>query len=158
MKHLIDFIETKDVSKASIFEHLKCTEEEALLIQYLCKRYVSGLEEVSVLEMLQEHFSASGYVYLEKLDLVKNLLDLGWMIQVSFGQMKAHESSKLELLSTSVTPSISLLRLLEEGSLEICFLRSSPTPIIWSICKISLIWLPFCITSRRLKRGLQTTL
>ncbi|HQR72947.1 MAG TPA: ATP-binding protein [Sulfurovum sp.] len=126
MKHLIDFIETKDVSKASIFEHLKCTEEEALLIQYLCKRYVSGLEEVSVLEMLQEHFSASGYVYLEKLDLVKNLLDLGWMIQVSFGQMKAHESSKLELLSTSVTPSISLLRLLEEGSLEILLPEIKP--------------------------------
>ncbi len=126
MKHLIDFIETKDVSKASIFEHLKCTEEEALLVQYLCKRYVSGLEEVSVLEMLQEHFSASGYVYLEKLDLVKNLLDLGWMIQVSFGQMKAHESSKLELLSTSVTPSISLLRLLEEGSLEILLPEIKP--------------------------------
>jgi AAA+ superfamily predicted ATPase len=126
LKHLIDFIETKDVSKASIFEHLKCTEEEALLVQYLCKRYVSGLEEVSVLEMLQEHFSASGYVYLEKLDLVKNLLDLGWMIQVSFGQMKAHESSKLELLSTSVTPSISLLRLLEEGSLEILLPEIKP--------------------------------
>ncbi len=126
MKHLIDFIETKDVSKASIFEHLKCTEEEALLVQYLCKRYVSGLEEVSVLEMLQEHFSANGYVYLEKLDLVKNLLDLGWMIQVSFGQMKAHESSKLELLSTSVTPSISLLRLLEEGSLEILLPEIKP--------------------------------
>ena len=126
MKHLIDFIETKDVTKASIFEHLKCTGEEALLVQYLCKRYVSGLEEVSVLEMLQEHFSASGYVYLEKLDLVKNLLDLGWMIQVSFGQMKAHESSKLELLSTSVTPSISLLRLLEEGSLEILLPEIKP--------------------------------
>ncbi len=126
MKHLIDFIETKDVTKASIFEHLKCTEEEALLVQYLCKRYVSGLEEVSVLEMLQEHFSAIGYVYLEKLDLVKNLLDLGWMIQVSFGQMKAHESSKLELLSTSVTPSISLLRLLEEGSLEILLPEIKP--------------------------------
>lgn len=126
MKHLIDFIETKDVTKASIFEHLKCTEEEALLVQYMCKRYVTGLEEVSVLEMLQENFSAEGYIYLEKLDLAKNLLDLGWMIQVSFGQMKAHESSKLELLSTSVTPSISLLRLLEEGSLEILLPEIKP--------------------------------
>ncbi|WP_309499375.1 ATP-binding protein [Sulfurovum sp.] len=126
MKHLIDFIETKDVTKASIFEHLKCTEEEALLVQYVCKRYVTGLEEVSVLEMLQENFSAQGYIYLEKLDLAKNLLDLGWIIQVSFGQMKAHESSKLELLGTSVTPSISLLRLLEEGSLEILLPEIKP--------------------------------
>jgi len=126
LKHLIDFIETKDVTKASIFEHLKCTEEEALLVQYVCKRYVTGLEEVSVLEMLQENFSAQGYIYLEKLDLAKNLLDLGWIIQVSFGQMKAHESSKLELLGTSVTPSISLLRLLEEGSLEILLPEIKP--------------------------------
>jgi AAA+ superfamily predicted ATPase len=119
LKHLIDFIETKDVSKVSIYEHLKCTKEEAKLVQYICKRYVSGLEEISVLEILQDNFSTEGYVYLKKLGLVKNLLDLGWMIQVSFGQVKAHETSKLELLSTSVTPSISLLRLLEEGSLEI---------------------------------------
>jgi len=119
LKYLIDFIETKDVKKTLIFEHLKCTEEEASLVQYICKRYVKGLEEISVLEILQENFSSEGYVYLEKLESIKNLLDLGWMIQVSFGQVKAHEASKLELLSTSVTTSISLLRLLEEGSLEI---------------------------------------
>lgn len=119
MKYLIDFIETKDVSKTSIFEHLKCTKEEASLVQYVCKRYVAGVEEASVLEILQDNFSSESYEYLKKLGLIKNLLDLGWMIQVSFEQVKAYDSSKLELLSTSVTPSISLLRLLEEGSLEI---------------------------------------
>ncbi|MEY3001729.1 MAG: hypothetical protein RLZZ428_104, partial [Pseudomonadota bacterium] len=119
MKYLIDFIEATDVTKTSIFEHLKCNEEEARLIQYMCKRYVAGLEEISVLEMLQENFSKEGYLHLEKLSLVKNILDLGWIIQVSFGQMKAHEVSKLELINASVMPSISLLRLLEEGSLEI---------------------------------------
>ncbi|MDQ1326494.1 MAG: hypothetical protein QG564_1619 [Campylobacterota bacterium] len=119
MKHLIDFIEAEDVSKASIYEHLKCTKEEAELIQYVCRRYVKGLEEVSVLEMLQEIFSQKDYVYLKRLALVKNLLDLGWIIQISFGQPKAHEASQLELLNVSIAPSISLLRLLEEGSLEI---------------------------------------
>ncbi len=119
MKHLINFIETKDVRKSNIYEQLKCSKEEAQLIQYICKRYVKGLEEVSVLEMLKEYFPSEDYTYLTKLALVKNLLDLGWIIQMSFGQVKAHETSKLELLNTSVTPSISLLRLLEEGSLEI---------------------------------------
>jgi len=119
LKHLIDFIEAKDVSKSSIYKHLKCTKGEVQLIQYICKRYVKGLEEVPVLEMLQENFPSSNYTYLKKLTLVKNLLDLGWIIQASFGQVKAHEASQLELLNTSVTPSISLLRLLEEGSLEI---------------------------------------
>ncbi len=105
--------------KAGIFEHLKCTKEEAKLIQYICKRYVSGIEELSVLEILKDNFPSDDYLYLQKLGVLKNLLDLGWLIQVSFGQIKAHESSNLEILSTSVTPSVSLLRLLEEGSLEI---------------------------------------
>jgi len=119
LKHLIEFIEAKDVTKASIYKHLKCTKSEAQLVQYVCRRHVKGLEEVPVLEMLQENFSVENHAYLKKLELVKNLLDLGWIIQMSFGQVKAHETSKLELLATSVTPSISLLRLLEEGSLEI---------------------------------------
>ncbi len=119
VKHLIEFIEAKDIEKSSIYEHLKCTKEEAQLIQYICKRYVKGIEEISVLEMLQDNFSSEEYAYLKKLELVKNLLDLGWIIQMNFGQVKAHETSTLELLNTSVSPSISLLRLLEEGSLEI---------------------------------------
>ncbi|WP_294953258.1 ATP-binding protein [Sulfurovum sp.] len=126
MKYLIDFIETKDVSKASIFKHLKCTREEAELIQYVCRRYVKGIEEISVLELLQDKFSQPGYAYLKKLDVVKNLLDLGWFIQMSFGQVKAHETSQLELLNTSITPSISLLRLLEEGSLELSLPEVKP--------------------------------
>jgi len=119
LKYLIEFIEAKDVEKTLIFEHLKCTAEEAQLIQYVCLRYVKGLEEVPVIEMLQDNFSGEEYAYLKELKLVKNLLDLGWIIQVSFGQVKAHDASTLELLNTSVTPSISLLKLLEEGSLEI---------------------------------------
>ena len=119
MKPLINFIESKDVTKANIYKHLKCSKDEVELLQYVCKRYVKGHEEVAVLEMLQEHYPSENYTYLKKLALVKNLLDLGWIIQMSFGQMKAHESSTLELLNTSVTPSISLLRLLEEGSLEV---------------------------------------
>ena len=119
MKYLIDFIEAKNVNKTAIYEHLKCTKGEAQLIQYTCRRYVKGIEEVPVLEMLRDNFTEDGYVYLKKLELVKNLLDLGWLTQMSFGQVKAHETSQLELLNTSITPSISLLRLLEEGSLEI---------------------------------------
>jgi AAA+ superfamily predicted ATPase len=119
LKYLIEFIETKNVKKSSIYKHLKCTKEEAKLVQYICKRYVKGQEEVSVLDILQENFPVEGYVYLEKLELIKNLLNLGWIIQMSFGQLKAHEASSLELIGSSITPSISLLRLLEEGSLKI---------------------------------------
>lgn len=126
LKHLIEFIESKDVTKASVFEHLKCTQEEAQLIQYICRKYVKGFEEIAVLEMMQAFYSQKEYLYLEKLHLVKNLLDLGWVMQMSFGQIKAHETSTLELVNMSITPSISLLRLLEEGSLEILLPEIKP--------------------------------
>jgi len=119
LKYLIDFIKAKDVKKTAVYKHLKCTKTEADLVQYVCRRYVNGIEEVPVLELLQDNFSDDKYAYLGKLELVKNLIDLGWFIQMSFGQVKAHDPTKLELLNTSVTPSISLMRLLEEGSLEI---------------------------------------
>lgn len=75
MKYLIDFIEAKDVRKTSIYKHLKCTRTEADLVQYVCRRYVKGMEEIPVLELLQDNFSESGYDYLKKLELVKNLID-----------------------------------------------------------------------------------
>ena len=126
MKYLIEFIEAKNIKKSVIYRHLKCSEEEAKLVQYVCRRYVKGLEEVPVLEMLQENFRGEPYLYLKKLPLVKNLLDLGWFVQISFGQVKAHDFSQLELVNTSVTPSMSLLRLLEEGSLELSLPEIKP--------------------------------
>ncbi len=126
MKYLIEFIEAKNIKKSAIYQHLKCSEEEAKLVQYVCRRYVKGLEEVPVLEMLQENFHGEPYRYLKKLPLVKNLLDLGWFVQISFGQVKAHDFSQLELINTSVTPSMSLLRLLEEGSLELSLPEIKP--------------------------------
>ncbi|SFV90995.1 Cell division protein FtsH [hydrothermal vent metagenome] len=126
MKYLIEFIDVKNVKKSTIYRHLKCTEEEARLLQYVCRHYVKGIEEVPVLQMLQEIFPKSSYLYLKKLPLVKNLIELGWLIQITFGQVKAHDALQLELLNTSVTPSMSLLRLLEEGSLELSLPEVKP--------------------------------
>ena len=123
---MINFIETKDVTKSLIYKHLKCSKSEAKLLRYVCERYVRGLEEVPVLEMLQENFPNTGYEYLKKLDIVKKLIEMGWLVQVSFGQPNAHESSRLELLGTSVTPSMTMLRLLEEGSLELTLPEIKP--------------------------------
>ncbi len=126
LDYLIDFIEKENITKTKIFSHLKCTKEEALFVQYICRRYVKGLEEVSVLEMLQDNCQEDGYHYLQKLPIIKRVLDLGWLTQINFGQIKAHEISKLEILSASVTPSFALLRLLEEGSLEISLPEIKP--------------------------------
>ncbi len=119
MKHLINFIDAKDVRKSTIYNHLKCSRQEAEVLQLICREYVKGIEEVSVLDTLRNLFGDERYGYLKKLPIIQRLLEMGWITQISFGQIKAHESSKLELLNASVTPTIAMLRLLEEGSMEI---------------------------------------
>ncbi len=98
---------------------MNCSKEEAKILQYICRRFVKGIEETAVLDVLQDNFEYEGYDYLAYLFVIKKLMDMGWLVQVSFGQVQVQEVSKLELLNTSVGPSMSLLRLLEEGSLEI---------------------------------------
>ena len=119
MKHLINFIEAKKVEKSTIYKELKCSPQEAQLLQYICRRFVQGLEETSVLEILQDNFHSKGYEYLNNLYLVKQLIDLEWLVQISFGQIKIQEVSELEILNSSVSPSVALIRLLEEGSTEV---------------------------------------
>ncbi len=119
MKHLINFIESKNIKKTKIYKHLKSTEQEAKVLQYICRRFVKGVEETVVLDILQDNFDYEGYDYLTHLKVIKKLMDMGWLVQISFGQIKVQEVSELEILNTSVGPSISLLRLLEEGSLEL---------------------------------------
>jgi len=74
LKYLIDFIEKRDISKAKIFSHLKCTKEEAELIQYICRRYVKGEDDISVIDILQESYIDDDYTYLKKLPLMKRIL------------------------------------------------------------------------------------
>jgi len=119
LKHLINFIEAKNVSKTKIYKHLKSTEQEAKVLQYVCRRFVKGIEETVVLDILQDNFEYEGYDYLQYLKVVKKLMNMGWLVQISFGQIKVQEVSELEIINTSVGPSVSLLRLLEEGSLEL---------------------------------------
>ncbi len=44
-------------------------------------------------------FEYEGYGYINNLPLIKNLINLGWLVQISFGQIKIDEVSNLELLN-----------------------------------------------------------
>ncbi len=126
MKYLIDFITAKDVRKSLIYPHLKCSRKQVGLLQALSQRYAKGLEEVPVLELLQESFPEPEYRYLKKLKHIKQLLEQGWLIQMSFGQPKADKASQLELLGSSVTLSSAMIKLLEEGTLEMALPEVKP--------------------------------
>ncbi|BAF69401.1 AAA family ATPase [Nitratiruptor sp. SB155-2] len=119
MELLRDFIETKKVEKSKIFPHLKCSAEEAKILQLLTKKYISGVDEVNVYDLLSELYGEDSYVYLEKLGLIKKLFDLGWLVQGGFGALKSNDYTKLELLHTDVALSVPFLRLLEEGNVEL---------------------------------------
>ncbi len=118
MHHLINFLQSDDVEKSEIYSQLKCTKEEAEILRYLTARHVKGDEENSVYLALTELYSQENYEYIKKLPLVKNLLDMGWISQSSFAQIKLGEVSNLDLISSSVTLSATFEKLLEVGTLD----------------------------------------
>ena len=125
MEYIIDFIETKEISKTKIFNQLKCREDEALILKYLTKEYISGNSDSSVIDILSDVFTNEAYVYLKRLPLVKNLMELGWVMQNSM-QIKIGDISQLELLNGSITLSSTFLKLIETGSLELILPEIKP--------------------------------
>jgi len=119
LKTLVDFLTHKKLEKSDIFIHLKCNSEEALILQYIAKRYVNGEDDVIVLELLQELYDVKKYQHLEHLTKVKNLLELGWLHEQSFTPIKISEVTPLELLNIAVGLTPSFLKLLQEGTLEL---------------------------------------
>ena len=118
MKTLVNFLNAKKIEKAEIFDNLKCSIDEAHILQTLAKKFVSGQDDMLVIELLQELYGNEKYKYLSHLGEVKILLELGWLHQQSFTPVKISEVTPLELLNTAVGLSPSLLRLLQDGALE----------------------------------------
>ncbi len=65
MKYLIDFIKSKKVEDSKIFNDLKCSKDEATILQLVIKRYIQGVEDSLVIEILQECFEYKKYEYLD---------------------------------------------------------------------------------------------
>ena len=118
MKTLINFLQTKEMKESQIFSHLKCSDTEAIMLQYLANKYIQGQDEVLVLELLQDLYDEKNYLYLHHLSEVKLLLELGWLTQQSFTPVKVSEVTPLEILNTAVGLSPSFLKLLQDATLE----------------------------------------
>ena len=118
MNDVIKFIKVKDIEKNKIFSQLKCSVDEAKILQYVVKEYIVGNDTLVVVDVLGEFYDVPKYEHLKNLTLIKNLLELGWLAQNNFNQLKLNEISTLELLNSTVTLSSSFLKLLEEGTSE----------------------------------------
>jgi SpoVK/Ycf46/Vps4 family AAA+-type ATPase len=119
LKTLVDFLQNKKIEEAQIFAQLKCSANEALLLQNLAKKYMEGQDDVLVLELLSELYDDKGFEHLNHLQEVKILLELGWIHQQSFTPVKISEVTPLELLNTAVGLSPSFLKLLQDGAPDI---------------------------------------
>lgn len=119
MNNVKKFLESETVSEVEIFAHLKCSEEEAKVLQYLTKQYIMGNDNLLVVDILGEFFDVKKLEHIEHIHLIKNLLELGWIVQSNFVSTKLSELSKLELINTAVSLSSAFLKLLEVGSLEL---------------------------------------
>jgi len=119
MKNVIEFIESKDIAKLNIYTQLKCDVEEVKILQYLTKQYILAVDNLLVIDILSEFYDLKIYEHLDKIFLLKNLLELGWIVQSNFSATKLSELSQLELINTPVKLSSSFLKLLEMGSLDL---------------------------------------
>ena len=119
MKILVDFIEIKNIETSQIFTQLKCSANEALLLQNLTKKYLQGQDDILVLDLLSELYPSDDYRHLEHLKEVKILLELGWIHQQSFAPVKVSEITPLELLNTAIGLTPSLLKLLQDGASDV---------------------------------------
>ncbi|WP_304545527.1 ATP-binding protein [Sulfurimonas microaerophilic] len=119
MKILADFLNTQDVEKSGIYIHLKCSVEEAKMLRYVVKKYVEGQDDVLVFQLLQDLYTHTNYEYLDNLQSVKNLLELGWLHQQSFTPIKIADVTPLELLNGAVGLTSSFFKLLQDGSLDL---------------------------------------
>lgn len=119
MKYLFDFLDNKIIEKTEIFEHLKCDVSGAKFLKITTERYIKGEETIICSDVLNELFGAKKYEHILHLSIPKKLIELGWLTNNDlFGSKKPAETSMLELLNSSLSLSISFLRLLEEGSFE----------------------------------------
>jgi len=119
MKNIKLFIESKELEKLDIFTHLKCKVDEVKILQYLTKQYIIGNDNILVVDVLAEFYDLKTLEHIEHIYLIKNLLELGWIVQSNFITTKISELSQLELINTAINLSSSFLKLLEVGSLEL---------------------------------------
>jgi len=119
LKVLIEFLEREDITKTEVFPHLKCSEDEAKILQKMMLKYTSGREDVYVIDVIQEIFGTKEYIYLKHLQDIKTLLELGWLHHQSFNPVKVSDVTPLELLNAAISPTPSFLKLLQEGSFEV---------------------------------------
>ena len=92
MKNVVKFIESKEIDKLDIYSQLKCNIEEVKILQYLTKQYILAVDSLLVIDILSEFYDLKIYEHLKKIYILKNLLELGWIVQSNFSPTKISDA------------------------------------------------------------------
>jgi len=123
VKNIKEFL--KNPKKTSVYKILGVSDKEIKVLQYLLNKYLEGKEDISVREVLKDVFNKDKIEGLEYINFIKHLMDEGWIVSVSFG-VKTPEVGVLELYNSIISLSVSFLKLLEKGSLDLVIPEKKP--------------------------------
>ncbi len=126
MTNTIQFIKANDLDKLDIFIQLKCSLDEIKILQYLTKQYITGITNIVSVDVLGNFYDIKEFEHLDKIYLIKNLLELGWVVPQTMLPIKVSELSQLELINTTISLSPAFLKLLEVGSLDLVLPEITP--------------------------------
>ena len=122
MEYILDFLEN-DIEKTKIYSHLKCTKEEAQILKYMLKAYISGIEDNYVYQILNDFYKSKELESLKKIEIIQSLLNKGWLI---LSNLRNTNLTLIELFNSTVSLSITFLKLLENGNLELIVQEDKP--------------------------------
>ncbi|MCR2040011.1 ATP-binding protein [Campylobacter helveticus] len=94
MLELKEFLNHNEIEQSKLYQRLKCSKNEALILKELCKNYVNANASVSAFSLLVGIFGERHYVYLDYLGDLKNLIKRGFVTS-SLGFLKNIDSNKL---------------------------------------------------------------
>nr|WP_321312809.1 ATP-binding protein [uncultured Campylobacter sp.] len=114
MKYLKDFLENNKDSE--VFSILSCSKAELEILELLTRKYLAGISQVGCFELLSQIYDTKELSFLEGLNDVKNLIELGY-ISASYAFFKEHSKlSKLGLLQADLSLCDAFLHILEAGA------------------------------------------
>jgi len=122
LEYILDFLE-KPATKSKIYPHLKCSEEEIEILKYMLKAYISGIEDNYVYQILNDFYKLQEIESLKKITVIQELLNKGWLV---LSNLRNPNLTILELFNSTISLSITFLKLLENGSLELLVIDDKP--------------------------------
>ena len=123
VKNIKNFL--KNPENTEIYKILGVSKNEIKILQYMLNKYLEGIEDLKVKNILNDIFKVNNIEAIEYTKYIRNLINEGWIVSALFG-VKTPELSLLELYNATISLSVSFLKLIEKGSLELMIPEKKP--------------------------------